>query len=105
MEGICEVLGNKRIPAERVAEFIALPNAFLDAALVNLDVGFSVRVAGIGKLQHMDFGSLDANKNDLFALDKRPAPPEIFGKFIQSPEELQRSEEELQTAREQGPLV
>ncbi|MGQ9951336.1 DEAD/DEAH box helicase [Pseudomonas aeruginosa] len=102
MAGIREVLGNKRIPADRVAEFISSPSAFLDAALVNLDVGFSVRVAGIGKLQHMDFGSLDANKNDWFALDKRPAPPEIIGKLIQSPEELQRFEEVLQAAREQG---
>lgn len=102
MAGIREVLGNKRIPAERVAEFIASPSAFLDAALVNLDVGFSVRVAGIGKLQHMDFGSLDANKNDWFALDKRPAPPEIISKLIQSPEELQRFEEVLRAAKEHG---
>ncbi|MDI9665432.1 hypothetical protein, partial [Acinetobacter baumannii] len=74
MAAIKEVLGSKRIPADRVAEFIATPSAFLDAALVNLDLGFSVRVAGIGKLQHMEFGDLDNQKNDWFALDSRPAP-------------------------------
>jgi hypothetical protein len=102
MDGIRNVLVNKRIPADKVTEFIATPTAFLDAALVNLDVGFSIRVAGIGKLQHMDFGALDAARNDWFALDKRPAPPEIIPKLVQSPEELQRFEEVLQAATEQG---
>lgn len=102
MDGIRNILANKRIPVDKVAEFIATPTAFLDAALVNLDVGFSVRVAGIGKLQHMDFGGLDVSKNDWFALDKRPAPPEILSKLIQSPEELQHFEEVFQAAREQG---
>lgn len=102
MDGIRNVLANKRIPADQVAEFIAMPTAFLDAALVNLEVGFSARVAGVGKLQHMDFGVLDASKNDWFALDKRPFPPEALAKLIQSPEELQRFEEVLQAAREQG---
>ncbi len=67
MDGIRNVLANKRIPADQVAEFIAMPTAFLDAALVNLEVGFSARVPGVGKLQHMDFGALDATKNDWFA--------------------------------------
>ncbi|QRI85188.1 DEAD/DEAH box helicase [Pseudomonas putida] len=102
MDGIRNVLANKRIPADQVNEFIATPTAFLDAALVNLEVGFSARVAGIGKLQHMDFGVLDATKNDWFALDKRPAPAAILGKLIQSPEDLQRFEAVLQAANEQG---
>ncbi|WP_027595055.1 DEAD/DEAH box helicase [Pseudomonas sp. LAIL14HWK12:I7] len=101
MDGIRNVLANKRIPADQVNEFIATPTAFLDAALVNLEVGFSARVAGIGKLQHMDFGALDATKNDWFALDKRPAPAAILGKLIQSPEDLQRFEAVLQAANEQ----
>lgn len=102
MDGIRNVLANKRIPQDKVAEFIASPTAFLDAALVNLEVGFSVRVAGIGKLQHMDFGALDATKNDWFALDRRPAPAEIIPKVVQTPEELQRFEEVFQAALEQG---
>ncbi len=102
MDGIRNVLANKRIPADQVNEFIATPTAFLDAALVNLEVGFSARVAGIGKLQHMDFGVLDATKNDWFALDKRPAPAAILSKLIQSPEDLQRFEEVLQAANQQG---
>lgn len=102
MDGIRNVLAVKRIPADKVAEFIATPTAFLDAALVNLEVGFSVRVAGVGKLQHMDFGTLDAAKNDWFALDKRPAPVEIIAQLVQTPEELERFEELLSAANQQG---
>lgn len=102
MEGIRNVLANKRIPADKVTEFIATPTAFLDAALVDLDMGFSVRVAGVGKLQHMDFGTLDAARNDWFALDQRPAPPEVIPRLVQSPEDLQRFQEVLRAATEQG---
>lgn len=87
---INEVLGNKRIPADKVAEFMASPGAFLDAALVNLDLGFSVRVVGIGRIQHMDFGEIDARRQDWFALDSRPAPPEIISRLIRSEEDLSR---------------
>ena len=102
LAGIRNVLANTRIPPDKVAEFIATPTAFLDAALVNLEVGFSVRVAGVGKLQHIEFGELDAVKNDWFALDKRPYPPEELNKIIYSSEELQRFEELLTAARAQG---
>ncbi len=102
MAAIKEVLSNKRIPADKVAEFLATPSAFLDAALVNLDMGFSIRVAGIGKLQHMDFGDLDSKKNDWFALDKRPESVAIIPKLVQTPEELARFEEVYAVAKEQG---
>lgn len=102
MAAIKEVLGNKRIPADKVAEFIATPSAFIDAALVNLDLGFSIRVAGIGKLQHMDFGEQDGKKQDWFALDSRPAPPEIIQKLVQTPDELARLKEVFAAAIQQG---
>jgi ABC-type transporter Mla MlaB component len=102
MAAIKEVLSNKRIPADKVAEFIATPSAFLDAALVNLDLGFSIRVTGIGKLQHMEFGDLDNRKNDWFALDSRPAPAEIIPTLVQSEEDFVRFNEVYKAAKEQG---
>lgn len=102
MAAIKEVLGNKRIPADKVAEFIATPSAFLDAALVDLDLGFSIRVSGIGKLQHMDFGEQDGRKQDWFALDGRPAPPEIIQKLVQTPDELARLKDVFAAAIQQG---
>lgn len=98
VEAVKEVLGNRRIPADKVQEFIATPSAFLDAALVNLEIGFSIRVEGIGKLQHMEFGETDAKKQDWFALDKLPAPPEALPKVIQSEEELTQFQQEVEAA-------
>ncbi|MEC9386071.1 DEAD/DEAH box helicase [Marinobacter sp. bablab_jr008] len=97
-----EVFGNRRIPADKVQEFIETPGAFLDASLVNLELGFSVRVEGVGKLQHMEFGEADAKKQDWFALDKLPAPPESLPNVIQSEEELAQFQEAVDAAWGQG---
>ena len=102
MAAIREVLSNKRIPADKVADFIATPSAFLDAALVNLDLGFSARVAGIGKLQHMDFGELNQQRNDWFALDARPAGVERISTLVQTEDELSQFKAALQAARNDG---
>lgn len=102
IEAVKEVLGNRRIPADKVQEFIESPGAFLDATLVNLELGFSIRVEGVGKLQHMEFGETDAKKQDWFALDKLPAPPEALPKVIQSEEELAQFQEEANAAWGQG---
>ncbi|MGE3541757.1 MAG: DEAD/DEAH box helicase [Candidatus Tectimicrobiota bacterium] len=102
MAAIKEVLGNKRIPADSVAAFMATPSAFLDAALVNLDLGFSIRVAGIGKLQHMDFGLSDARRQDWFAQEAQSAPPDIIQRLVQTPEELRHLQDVYAAARQQG---
>lgn len=102
LAAVREVLGNKRIPADKIPEFLATPSAFLDAALVNLELGFSIRVLGIGRLQHMQFGELDSHKQDWFGLDSRPLPPEILQSLIKTPEELARFEQIYIAAVGQG---
>jgi len=87
MAAIREVFGNKHIPADRVADFLRSPSAFLDAALVNLEMGFAVRVLGVGKLQHMEFGELDAIKQDWFS-DGQSLPTEAFIKLVNTDEDL-----------------
>ncbi|NVK41170.1 MAG: DEAD/DEAH box helicase [Oceanospirillaceae bacterium] len=102
MSAIREVLGSKRIPADKVEEFFKTPSAFLDASLVNLDLGFSLRVMGVGKLQHMDFGPLDDKKRDWFSTDNRPQPPEALHKSILCEEELDSFKQKLSAAKQQG---
>ena len=99
---IREVLGNRRIPADKVEEFVRTPSAFLDASLVNLDLGFSVRVLGVGKLRHMDFGPLDDQRRDWFATAGQPLPPEALQKKIACDEELDAFRQKLEAARRQG---
>lgn len=102
MEAIKEVLGNRRIPADKVAEFIATPSAFLDAALVNLDLGFSIRVLGVGKLKHIDFGTDDAKKADWFAAGDTPLPTKAIPNLVTTAEDLETFEQTLQNAQKQG---
>ncbi len=97
-----EVLGCRRIPADKVEEFFRTPSAFLDASLVDLDLGFSIRVLGVGKLQHMDFGPLDEQKRDWFATGGRPQPPEALQRNIACEEELDSFRQKLASARQQG---
>jgi SNF2 family DNA or RNA helicase len=102
MEGIKEVLGNRRIPADKVADFIATPSAFIDAALVNLDLGFSIRVLGVGKLKHIDFGTDDAKKADWFDAGNLPLPTQSIPNLVTTQEDLQTFTETVQNAQKQG---
>ena len=105
MAGIRNVFANRRIPADKVRDFINTPTAFLDAALVNLEVGFSVRVAGIGRIEHIDFGGLEDRKIDWFTLQDTLAPSDILKRLIQSPEDMARFEEKLAAAQRGGAQV
>nr|WP_298248754.1 DEAD/DEAH box helicase [uncultured Halomonas sp.] len=102
MSGIKEVMGNRRIPSESVADFIKSPSAFLDASLVNLDLGFSVRVLGVGKIKHMDFGGLGQGESDWFGVKSSASPPEIINKLVKSHEELSELQDKIDTAYSQG---
>lgn len=97
-----EVLGTRRIPTDKVEDFIRMPSAFLDASLVNLDLGFSVRVLGIGKMHHMDFGLLNDKKRDWFATASIPHAPEALQTHICCYEDLAAFKERFHAALQQG---
>ena len=102
MEGIREVFSSRRIPADQVARFMEAPTAFIDAALVDLDTGFSVRVDGVGTMRHIAIGELDAKGADWFSQEGKPAAPQVLGGLIQSEEDADRIEQEIQAARGDG---
>lgn len=102
MAGISEIMGNRRIPPEQVEDFFRTPSAFLDASLVDLDMGFSMRVRGIGKLVHMDFDAPDAQKTQWFERSNNPLPPEILTGILKSEEEVDTFEDRYHAAAAQG---
>lgn len=102
MKAIREVMQNRIIPKDKVADFIKTPTAFLDASLVNLDLGFSIRVLGVGVLKHIDFGADDAIKSDWFASEGLPEPVMLIKELVESEEELTAFEEKVAAARGQG---
>ena len=65
-------------------------------------MGFSVRVLGVGKLKHIDFGSEDDQKRDWFASGSSPAPAQVLNNLVESHEDLIDVESRLQAAKAQG---
>ena len=62
-----EILTNKRIPKDQVAIFLKTPTAYLDAALIDLDTGFSLRVHGAERFSHRYFGDVEKSGVDWFS--------------------------------------
>ncbi|WP_062385079.1 DEAD/DEAH box helicase [Demequina iriomotensis] len=102
MTAVHEVLRNRTIAPEEVEAFLRTPSAFLDAALVNLELGFSVRVEGIGRIEHMDFGDGTASNLDWFASDSLPKLPQVLVDLLKTPDDVARFERQLEAAKVQG---
>lgn len=67
LEAVHEIIRSKVIPKEQVQRFFKTPSAFLDAALVDLDQGFSLRVCGATEFRHAYFGEVDSSGVDWFS--------------------------------------
>ncbi len=102
-----ELIKNRSIPAKYARQFLTLPTAFLDATLVDLDVGYSARVQGIAEFRHAYFGEPEASGIDWFdrvATDTHQTTPgpESLGRVIQDSTDLAEFRERLQDAIKTG---
>lgn len=97
-----EILINRRIPKEQVKHFLSTPSAFLDAALVDLDAGFSLRVKGATTLQHGYFGDTDKSDIDWFKSLANNALHTPLTESIHSLFELEEFEQKFIDAQEQS---
>lgn len=61
-----EIISHRAIPKAQVEQFLKAPSAFLDASLVDLDVGFALRVRGATRFKHAYFGETDESGIDWF---------------------------------------
>jgi len=66
MQAVQEVLRNRVVKKENVDAFLKNPTAFIDASLVDLELGFSARVKGAVKFRHAYFGETDESGIDWF---------------------------------------
>ena len=66
LKAIHEILKNRTVPKSKVKAFLDKPAAFIDASLVDLDLGFSLRVKGITNFKHAYFGETDGSGIDWF---------------------------------------
>jgi SNF2 family DNA or RNA helicase len=65
-----EIIANRNLSPEAVVQFIKTPSAYLDAKLVDLDNGFSLRVLGVTEYRQAYFGFQTESTTDWFAREQ-----------------------------------
>ena len=83
LKAVHEILENRRIPRSQVKAFRENPTAFIDANLVDLDLGFSARVKGATVFKHAYFGETDGSGVDWFAQSAAPGRVAPFSQVIE----------------------
>ncbi len=102
-----EIIKNRSIPAKYAKQFLASPTPFLDASLVDLDVGYSARVRGVAEFRHAYFGETEASGIDWLSRAATNAPEtslglKALGGVIQDLTDLTEFRERLQDAIKTG---
>lgn len=88
MAAVNEVRRHRRIRPSDVPQFLRTPGAFIDSTLVDLENGFSVRVAGIGRVELIDFSGGITPDIDWFAREAVPVPVEHIVDRLRSMEDV-----------------
>ena len=105
MAGIQEVLRNRIVSKDKLDDFYRNPTAFMDGALVNLELGFSARVRGAAHFRHAYFGETDESGIDWFGKKFNPVNVYPAGKladFVSDEEQLKEFEAAAKQARAIG---
>ena len=108
MNAVKEILSNRVIPKEKVKDFLSKPTAYIDASLVDLDLGFSVRVHGATAFKHAYFGETDESGIDWFGRSVSPDSIQPFPnikKRIEDKDTLTRVDEDIQNAIDSGATI
>lgn len=100
-----EILSTGKISARDKRQFFKTPGAWLDASLVDLDNGFSLRVHGMEIFQKAYFGQTDSESQDWFGDEDRE--PDVFWlagclPLLEQEEDFARLAQSVRSAREEG---
>ena len=89
LEAAEEILTNRQIPKAQVASFLQAPTAYLNAALIDLDTGFSLRVHGAEKFCQRYFGDVEKSGVNWFeSANDVIEPPEQLSTIIGDQQKL-----------------
>lgn len=105
IEAVKEVLASRKLNKDQMKKFIEAPSAFLDAELVDLDIGFSFRVTGVEVFTHAYFGETDESGIEWFshkAKADRVFSPTKLTDLINSEEDLNNIESQIEDALSTG---
>lgn len=97
-----EIRTSRYIPRAQVQEFLATPTAYLNAALVDLDTGFSLRATGAEARRHRYFGVTERTETHWFDTDGLIEPLASANSAIASHETLKQFKASVAEARATG---
>ena len=103
LRAVNEIIENRHVRKDQVKIFLEAPGAFLDASLVDLDPGFSLRVHGGAEFRHAYFGETD--KSDLSWFGKAGEDvlaPSRLKDLLETEEDLERFRVQFGHANESG---
>lgn len=103
LRAVNEIIENRHVSKDQVKTFLEAPGAFLDASLVDLDLGFSLRVQGGAEFKHAYFGKTDKSYLSWFGDEGEDvlAPSRLKG-LIETNEDLERFKVQFAHANESG---
>jgi len=108
LKAVHEVIQKRTIHKNKVKQFLQSPGIFLDASLVDLELGFSLRVHGATVFKHAYFGDTDQSGISWFdkiTKEEDALPPSKIKELVQSEEELERIIPEIRVAMKKGATV
>jgi SNF2 family DNA or RNA helicase/HJR/Mrr/RecB family endonuclease len=100
-----EIIANRTIPRHQVQKFLETPSAFIDASLVDLDVGFALRVRGAIRFKHAYFGETDESGIDWFnqgTSSDSIQPISAVTKVVKTAEDIQELTNKVRDAQSTG---
>ena len=103
MGAVQEIISKKSLSKEQFSQFLKTPGAFLDASLVDLDLGFSLRVAGAEKFAHGYFGDTDGSGIDwLEGVGSVPVNESVVESLIEDQEDVEELRTRIADAQRAG---
>ncbi|SDZ85672.1 DEAD/DEAH box helicase [Microbulbifer marinus] len=75
VDAVEEILTNRVIPKSQVESFFESPTAYLNAAMIDLDTGFSLRVLGAEHFEHKYFGDVERSSTNWFDAESKLIEP------------------------------
>lgn len=102
LRAVNEIIENRHVSKDQVKTFLEAPGAFLDASLVDLDLGFSLRVQGGAEFKHAYFGETDKSHLSWFGDEEDVLTPSRLKSLIETNEDLERFRVQFAHANESG---
>lgn len=103
LEAAQEILTNRRIPKAQVASFLRAPTSYLNASLIDLDTGFSLRVHGAEKFSQRYFGDVEKSGVNWFGkADDFIEPPEQLTTIIEDQQKFDEVKALFEDAKQTG---